>query len=399
MSEPGVAIIGVGMTKIKEHWDKSIVHLLVESGLEAMDDASQKEEIHAENIDIGFLGIAYAGSVLNQRHIGPMLAEQVGLASARAYHIPVVRVESADASGGFAFFQAYLAIKSGEYKIAVVSGVEKLSDYQGITYITSSSLDREYEASLGGTPHAMAALITRRHMHEFNTTREQLALIAVKNHENGFYNPKAQFRKKISIEDVLDSEMISDPLRTYDFAPETSDGAATVILADSRLAKKYTDDPIYVLACAGASDSLALHNRKNFVELKSVVQAAKNVYKKANITPRKVDFVEAHDFATIYEILAYEDLGFVKKGKGGKAIEEELTTLKGEIPFNPSGGLKARGHPVGATGVAQIVESVLQLRGKADGRQVKGAKIGLTENIGGTGATAVISLLCNGDAL
>jgi acetyl-CoA C-acetyltransferase len=234
-------------------------------------------------------------------------------------------------------------------------------------------------------------MIARRHMFEFGTTREQMAKVAVKNHHNGCLNPIAQFKKEITVEQVLSSPMVADPLTLFDCSPIT-DGAAALILCKAELAKKYTDDPIYIIGSGQASDTLALHDRRSLTTLDATVKAAQEAYKQAGITAKDIDLAEVHDCFSIAEIVATEDLGFCKKGEGGKLLDEKATEIGGRIPVNTSGGLKAVGHPVGATGIKQAVEIVLQLRGKAGKRQVKDAKIGLTHNVGGSGATAVVHI-------
>ena len=229
-------------------------------------------------------------------------------------------------------------------------------------------------------------------MHEYGTTRKQLSLIAVKNHKNAIHNSYAQYRKKITVEDVEKSVMVADPLRLLDCSPIT-DGAATVILAPADLARKYTDTPIYVKASVQASDTLSLFSRRNITTLDATVHAAKEAYRQAKVLSKDIDLAEVHDCFTIAEICAYEDLGFAEKGKGGKLIEEGETEIGGKIPVNTSGGLKAKGHPVGATGVAQIVEVVKQLKGEAEKRQVKNVELGLAHNVGGSGATATVHIL------
>jgi acetyl-CoA C-acetyltransferase len=231
-------------------------------------------------------------------------------------------------------------------------------------------------------------------MYEYGTTREQLAMVSVINHQNGAKNPLAQFPFEISVDAVLKSTMVADPLRLLDCSPVT-DGAAAVILCPAEEAKKYTDTPIYIKASAQSSGTLALHDRADLTTIDATVFAARNAYKMAGLEPNDIDTVEVHDCFSINGILAIEDLGFVEKGKGGIAVEEGMTRLDGKIPVNPSGGLKSRGHPLGATGIAQAAEIVWQLRGEAGKRQVEGAEIGMTHNIGGTGGTAAIHILSN----
>jgi acetyl-CoA C-acetyltransferase len=229
-------------------------------------------------------------------------------------------------------------------------------------------------------------------MHKYGTTKEQLAQVAVKNHANGALNPYAQFKKAMLIESIINAPIEAYPLGMLDCAP-VSDGAAALILCAAEKAKKYSKKPVKIIGTGQGSDSLALHGRRDICTFQSTVKAAERAYKQANVKPEEIDVAEVHDCYTIAEILAIEDLGFVKKGEGGKAVDKKITTLDGKIPINPSGGLKAKGHPVGATGVAQIAEIVLQLRGEADKRQVKNAKIGLAHNVGGAGASCVVNIL------
>jgi acetyl-CoA C-acetyltransferase len=221
---------------------------------------------------------------------------------------------------------------------------------------------------------------------------EQLAQVAVKNHRNGTLNPKAQFHRAISVEDVLNSTMVADPLHLLDCSPIT-DGAAAIVMASAETAREFTDKPVGIMASCHASDSISLSERSRFDAVPAAMEAAQRAYKQAGVLPRDIDFAEVHDCFTIAEIMAIEDLGFVEKGQGGKATEEGFTALDGDIPINTSGGLKSKGHPVGATGIAQIHELMLQLRGEAEERQVKNAEIGLSHNVGGSGGTAVIHIM------
>jgi acetyl-CoA C-acetyltransferase len=278
--------------------------------------------------------------------------------------------------------------------IVVVGGIEKMNDVGGseATEILATASDQEWEAFFGATFPGIYAMIATRHMYEYGTTKEQLAQVAVKNHANGAFNPYAQYQSPISLESVMKATMVAYPLGLMDCSP-VSDGAASLVLCAAEKAKKYTDRPVKIIGSGQASDTLALHGRRDICTLDATVYAAKMAYKHANLTPKDIDFAEVHDCFTIAEICAIEDLGFVKKGDGGKAIDNKITTLDGSLPINTSGGLKAKGHPVGATGVAQIVELTMQLRGEAGKRQVKDAKIGLAHNVGGSGATCVIHIM------
>jgi len=382
-----VAIIGVGITKFGELWDKSFRDLISEAGTKAILDAG----IEGKEIDALFVGSMSPGRFVGQEHVGALVADSSGL---HVMNIPTTRVENACASGGLALRQAYISVASGMHDIVVVGGVEKMTDVIGgeATDILAMAADQEWEAFFGVTFPALYAMIARRHMHEYGTTREQLAEVAVKNHDNGLLNPNAHFRRKITVDSVLNATMVADPLTVLDCSP-ISDGAAALVLAPLDKAKQYTDKIVKISGSGQASDSLALHGREDICTFKATVEAARQAYKQAGVEPKDIDLAEVHDCFTIAEILAIEDLGFVKKGEGGKATEEGRTRIDGDLPINPSGGLKAKGHPVGATGIAQAAEVALQLRGEAGERQVKDAEIGLTHNIGGSGATCVVHIL------
>ncbi|MEM3796550.1 MAG: thiolase domain-containing protein, partial [Archaeoglobaceae archaeon] len=294
-------------------------------------------------------------------------------------------------SGGSAFRQAYMAVASGIHDIVIAAGVEKVTDATDPMEILSTAIDQEWERFVGANLPAIYALIARLHMHRFGTTEEDLAMVAVKNHRNAVHNPRAQFRREVSIEDVMSSPYVAEPLKVLDCAP-LSDGASAVILASEEVAKKLCDTPIYVDACTQASDYMSIQNRRDVLTFEAVVRASREAYKIAGIEAKDIDVAEVHDSFTIAEILAYEDLGFAKKGEGMKLIREGETEIGGKIPVNTSGGLKACGHAVGATGIRQIVDLVLQLRGEAGKRQVNADKA-LALNIGGSGATAVVSIL------
>jgi acetyl-CoA C-acetyltransferase len=379
-----VAVIGTGITKFGELWDRSFRELGIEAGLHAIEDSG----ITGADIGSLYVGNMSSGSFISQEHIAPMVAEQVGLTLG---NVPATRVEAASASGGLAFRMGYLDVASGLHDIVVVGGAEKMSDVNpiAITETLASGADQEWEAFFGATIPSLFAMMARRHMVEFGTTEEQLAAVAVKNHKHGSLNPKAQFQSEIKLEVAMKAPFVAEPLRMFDCAP-ASDGAAAVVLCAMDRAKEFTDQPIKVAGTGQATDTFALHDRKSMTTMEATRFAAERAFKNANKSPGDVDVLEVHDSFSIAEIIAIEDLGIIDKGKGGKAAEEGLTSLEGEFPVNPSGGLKARGHPHGATGVAQIVEIVTQLKGQADKRQVKNAKVGLTHNIGGTGGTAVV---------
>lgn len=377
-----VAVIGAGMTKFGELWGQTIKDIFVEAAQKAITDAG------VDHIDSLYVGCMSPGLFVGQEHLGAVVADYLGVMP-----VPATRVESACASGGAAFRQAFLEVASGASEIVLAGGVEKMTDGADVTEALATAADQEYEVYQGITFPGLYAMIATAHMHEFGTTREQLAAVAVKNHRNGAKNPNAQFRSEVTAEQVMASTMVADPLRLLDCSP-VSDGAAAVIVASLDVAKKLKKPYARVLASAQASDTIALHSRESLTTLKSVVDAAGKAYAMAKLKPADLNLIEVHDCFTIAEIVVSEDIGLFEKGKGGEAAAQGLTSLEGgKIPINTSGGLKAKGHPVGATGVAQIIELYEQLTGKAGARQVKEARRGMAQNMGGSGASCVIHIL------
>lgn len=377
-----VAVIGVGMTKWGELWEKSLRTIFVETALAAMDDAG------IDHLDAMYIGCMSSGLFVGQEHLGSLLADYLGQKP-----IPAARVESACASGGLALRLGFIDVASGMHDIVLVAGIEKMTDLNPneATYALGTAADQEYEGYHGVTFPGLYALIARAHMEKYGTTREQLAMVAVKNHENGSLNPLAQFPFKISVEAVLNSPLVADPLRVLDCSPIT-DGAAAVILAPVEVAKKLQKPVVKIIGTGHATDSIALAHREDITWLEAVYQSAKQALTMADKKIEDMNVIEVHDCFTIAEICVMEALGLVERGKGGQAVEAGLTRIDGRFPINPSGGLKAKGHPVGATGVAQAVEVVKQLRGEAGARQVKGARFGLTQNMGGTGGSSVVHI-------
>jgi acetyl-CoA C-acetyltransferase len=379
-----VAIIGVGMIKWGELWKNSLRDIFVEAAINAIDDAN------VDKIDSMYVGCMSGGLFVGQEHLGSMLADYLG-----QKHIAAARVESACASGGLAVKLGYLEVASGMSNIVLAGGVEKMTDVDGAgaTAALATAADQEYEVYNGATFPGLYAMIARAHMDKYKTTREQLAKVAVKNHKNGANNPYAQFRMNITVDDVINSVMVADPLRILDCSPIT-DGAAALVMCDLETAKKISKKaPVKILGVGHSTDSIALHSRKDLTTLNSTVKAAQQAYKMADVKPSDIDVAEVHDCFTIAEVVVSEDLGFFEKGEGGCAVADGRTEIGGEIPINPSGGLKSKGHPVGATGVAQVVEIVKQLRGEAEKRQVKDARIGLTQNMGGSGGSSIVHIL------
>lgn len=376
-----VYIIGAGMTRFGEIWDMSLRDLYTEAALKAIDDAG------VDHIESMYIGAMSSGLFIGQEHIASLLADYLGVAGLAA-----TRVESACASGGIAVRQAFLEVGSGVSDIVLAGGVEKMNDGADVTYALASAADQEYEAFNGITFPGLYAMIARAHMEKYGTTREQLAEVAVKNHEHGLKNPNAQFRMSITQEAVINSTLVADPLCLLDCSPVT-DGAAAVIVCSEEIANKIEKPKIKILASAQATDHIALHSRKDITALPAVAKAAEKAFKSANIRPENLDCLEVHDCFTIAELVVMEELGLFERGKSGAAVVDGKTRIGGEIPVNTSGGLKSKGHPVGATGVAQIIELVEQLRGESGERQVADARLGLAQNMGGSGGSCVIHIL------
>ncbi len=381
-----VSIVGVGLTRFGEHWDKGLKELIAEAGTLAIEDSG----IGKDKIEAVYAGCMASGRFNGQEHIGALAADVLGLNP-----LPATRVEGACASGSLAMRNAYLAIRAGEFDTALVVGVEKMTEVSvdEAGFALGGASDAETELFVGASFPALYALMARSHMDKFGTTEEQLAAASVKNHKNASQNPYAQFRSEIIVADVMKSGYVASPLKLLDCSPIT-DGAAAVVLMATDVAKKMkmAGKAIEIIASAQASDTLDLAHRKNLWETAAAKKAAQDAYKQAGISEKDVSFAEVHDCFSIAEIMAIEALGFCRQGEGGKFTADGHTAIGGKIPINTSGGLKGDGHPVGATGVKQAIEAYWQLNNMAGTRQVKGAKIGLTHNVGGSGATAVIHL-------
>jgi acetyl-CoA C-acetyltransferase len=372
--ERKIAVIGAGQTPFGEHWDKSLRSLARDAGIATIQDAG----IEGREIQSLYIG-NMSGMFTGQEHLGALAADIAGLTP-----IPACRCEAACASAAMAFRQAYLAVLSGEYDIVMAAGAEKMTDIMGSGVLTTlmGAGDTEWEGFFGVTFSGLYAMMARRHMHEFGTTREQIALVSVNNHKNGVKNEYAQFRFPVSVEDVLKSSMVADPLRLLDCSPIT-DGAAGVILASESAVKKLgIKNPVWVSGSGHATSQLALHDRKSLTQIDSTIIAAKAAYNQSKTKPKNINYAEVHDCFSINEILSVEDLGFCEKGKGGKFVESN--GINDIVKVNSTGGLKSIGHPVGATGIRQIADIVRILR--------KEKAIGLTQNIGGTGATCVVNI-------
>ena len=380
-----VAIVGVGIHPWGELWNESLRTMWARAALAALEDAG------ADRVDAITVGCMSGGLFVGQEHLGALLADEIGLAGTAA-----MRVESACASGGMALRAGFAEVAAGLADVVLVTGVEKMTDVSGdeATAALATAADAETEVFYGATFPALYALMARAHMAKHGTTPEQLAAVAVKNHAHGMLNPNAQYRRRISVEEVLGSTMVAAPLHILDCSPIT-DGAAALVLAELNLARELAKGrPLVKIAGVGsATDRMALHNRADMAALPSTTLAAGRAFAMAGRTPADVHVAEVHDCFTIAEIMVLEALGLCRPGEGAAQAVAGRTALGGELPVNTSGGLKSKGHPVGATGVAQAIEIVTQLRGWAGERQVPGARVGLTQNMGGTGASSVVHIL------
>ena len=380
-----VAIVGIGLSRWGEVWDASLRTLWTEAALAALDDAG------LDRVDSITVGSMTPGLFVGQEHLGALLADELGMAG-----VPATRVESACASGGVALKTGFAEVAAGLADIVLVTGVEKMTDVSGdeCTAALAAAADAELEVFYGATFPGLYAMMARAHMARWATTREQLAMVAVKNHRHGALNPHAQYRQEITVKDVIESAKVAEPLTILDCSPIT-DGAAALVLAELGVARTMAKGrPIVRIAGVGqATDRIALQSRADLTTLLATTLAAQRAFKMAGKTPNDIHLAEVHDCFTIAEILVVEALGLCQPGQGGCQASSGRTALGGEIPVNPSGGLKAKGHPVGATGVAQAVEITTQLWGAAGKRQVAGARVGLTQNMGGTGASTVVHIL------
>lgn len=408
----GVAVVGAGVCKFGVFPEKSSRDLFVEAYQEMK--SSIDKDFNPRDIQAMYLGNFSSDQFEGQGHMAPILASWIGLTP-----IPTFRVEDACASGGIALRQAVLAIASGFYDVVLVGGVEKMTDLpiSEVTEALASAADTQFEIPAGFTFPGFYATMATAYMHQYNADPQAFKYVSIKNHENGALNDKAQFGTRIKdiyegkkakaaaqgkpvptwenelefLGDPKGNPWIAWPMSLFDCSP-VSDGAAAVLLVSEDLAAKYTDHPIHVIGTGQASDG-ALSERDSLTHIPSAVAAAKQAYEMAGIGPNDIELAEVHDCFTIAEIMASEDLGFFKHGEGWKAAMEGKTARDGEMPINTSGGLKAKGHPVGASGAAQVIEIWKQLRGTAGQRQVPGEpKIALAHNVGGSGQTTVVHI-------
>ena len=377
-----VCVIGAGSTKYGKLED-SISDLTIQASA----DAIQSAGIVPKDIKAGYISNVF-GVADKQVHLGPVVMSNLGIPER-----PSLSIESACGSGSVSFREAYANVAAGFYDVVLVTGVEKVTQTgtEWTTTYFSYCSDFFYEGQSGASFPGLFASMARAYLTEFKATEEDFAMVAVKNHENGFLNPKAHMRKKITVDDVMNSAVVASPLKLYDCCP-FSDGASSVVICSEKFAKDHSKDYIQVIGSGRGGSPAALQGRQHLTTIPSTKIACEAAYKMAGITPKDVDFAEVHDCFTIAEVVDTEDLGFFEKGKGVDAVREGQTKRNGEVPINPSGGLKSKGHPIGATGVGQVVEVFDQLTGKAGERTVNDAKIGLTQNFGATGASCAVHI-------
>ncbi len=388
-----VAILGASMTKFGK-LTQGLDELLLEPSLAAIESSKLSEK----DLDLLYISNMLGGELTKQVSLGTMLADELGV------KIGADRIENGPAAGASAIKDAFIAIKSGLFDLVLVAGAEKMTHMA--TEVISEYISymlHPVERMSGATLPSLGAMLARLYMKQYSVTSEDLAMVAVKNHKNALNNPYAHLQKMVTVDNLLHSNemekinpMVADPLRRFDISP-ISDGGAAVVLAELEIAKKYTDLPVTIEGFGQATDSLALHERSAPTDINAVKEASKQAFKMSGISPDQIDVAELHDAFTILELVESEDAGFFEKGTAHKMVREGQTEIGGKLPINTSGGLKARGHPLGATGLSQVVELVWQLRGEARGRQVPSATYGFSVNLGGFGSNAVSLILKRGD--
>jgi acetyl-CoA C-acetyltransferase len=380
-------IIGIGQTPVAEHWDKSLRHLAADAVLAAMRDAG------IERADALYVGNMLSGEIAGQEHLGALIADFCGLRGIEAF-----KIEAACASGAAAVRMGYMAVAGGLANVVIAMGVEKMTDETGATVTSGLALaaDGDYELPHGLSFVAINALLMRRYMHEYNVPREDFGHFAVIAHQNAINNPNARFHAPLTLERFVSSPMIAAPIGLMDSSP-IADGAAAIVMCPTEFVRGHRTNggsSVRISASAAATDCLSLHDRRNLLSLEAVEHSARKAYTQAGIGPEDVDFFEYHDAFTIMAALSLEGCGFAAPGTGTHLAREGALALDGRLPVATMGGLKGRGHPVGATGVYQIVEAVQQLRGQAGANQLPRApRVGMTQNIGGSGATVVTHIL------
>lgn len=376
-----VAIVGIGQTRVEEHWDKSLRVLAGEAILAALADSG------IESISGIYVGNMMSGSANRQQQLGAYIADWVGLRYAEG-----LRIEAACSSGAAAFRSALMAVASGQVQAAIAVGVEKMTDSPGaeITSQLATAADADWEADMGLSFVAINALVMQRYMYEYGWQHHHFAPFSINAHANAVHNPYARFQKEISESDYQKAVYVADPINILDASP-MGDGAAAVILVPAEKVRQQNNGkkPVRVVASAAATDTIAVHSRRDPLFLRAAQLSAQQAYQQAGIEPQDLDLFELHDAFSIMAALSLEAAGFAERGQGPRLALDGEIRPGGRIPVATLGGLKARGHPVGATGVYQIVEVVRQLRGEAGPTQIAGAKIGMAQNIGGSGSNII----------
>jgi acetyl-CoA C-acetyltransferase len=379
-----VSIIGIGQTKVAEHWDRSLRHLAGDSVLAAMKDAG------IEVADALYVGNMLSGLLTGQEHLGALIADFVGLRG-----IEALKVEAACGSGAAALRMGYAAVAGGLHDMVIVCGVEKMTDTANAETTTGLAMaaDADYEAIHGLTFVSINALLMRRYMYEYGVPHEDFGHFTVNAHENAVGNPNALYRNRVRAEQFARARMIADPINLLD-SSGIGDGAAAIVLCPTSMAQEYGNgQTVHVKASSMATDAVAVHDRPDPLWLSAVEVSSFKAYQQAGIVPGDIDLFELHDAFTIMSALSLEAAGFAERGKGVWLARSGDITRDGRIPICTMGGLKARGHPVGATGVYQVVEVTQQLRGEAGENQIPGARLGMAQNIGGSGATVITHIL------
>jgi acetyl-CoA C-acetyltransferase len=381
-----VFIAGVGATRVDEHWDKSLRDLMRESSLKAIQDSG----LSKKDIEAIYVGNMSSGFLQGQEHLGSLLATWIGVPGVAA-----AKVEAACASGGAALHQAYLAVRSGVYDCVLVVGVEKMTDaYTGdVTDALVMAEDQEYVAFTGLSFVALNAFVYRYYMKKYGVRQEDIAYFAVHDHKYAVNNPLAQYPRPITLDEVMKSPLVADPIHLLESAPIGDGSAALVLCSEEKLKALGKDVHLEIAGSAVATDVFSLHERADPTTLLATVKAARKAFSMASIEPKDVDVLEVHDAFTVLGVIHLEDMGFAKKGEGWRLLKEGQLEEDGDLPTNTMGGLKARGHPVGATGIYQVYEIALQLRGEAGKNQVPDPEVGVAQNVGGVGGTVAVHVV------
>jgi acetyl-CoA C-acetyltransferase len=380
-----VSVVGIGQTQVKEHWDKSLRQLATQAILGAMKDA------HVDHADALYIGNMLSGELAGQENLGALIADEVGLRG-----IEALKVEAACGGGGAALRVGYLAVASGQFDVVIVAGAEKLTESSNCntTAALAMAADADYESAHGISFVALNALLMRRYMYEYDLVAEDFAAFSLNAHANAANNPNAMFRSPITLNQYKRARSVSDPITVMDSSP-VGDGAAALILMPTASLNGNRARAVKVAASAMATDSLALHARRDPLWLSAVELSAQKAYAQAGVTPKEIDLFEAHDAFSIMSVMSLEASGFAERGRGATLAREGEIAPQGRVPISTMGGLKARGHPVGATGVYQAAEAVTQLRGEAGKNQVPNARVAMTQSLGGVAANAVTHIFTN----